>query len=490
MPVSAPESNFYAEWRCREGRANLLRDSGGRVPERLLQIVWYHQRLLRDQLSTLDGRPIRILHPGFWNHEAGPDFRGAVVQIGGEPARSGDVEIDLRPEGWRDHGHDRNPNFENVILHVVWEAETDSIAPAPALALKPFLDSPIEELALWLGSESAQNYPAPIKGQCSAPLGELSEEKLDGLLRQAAFVRLRRKANEFQARAREAGWEQALWEGLFRALGYKNNVWPMQRLAELLPRVAGEKRSAHFWQAWLFGMGGLLPTQPEESDSDEYLRGIWEIWWRERDASSDLIFPRSLWRFNGLRPANFPQRRLALAAHWVADKKFFPRLEKWFTGSISVAPLSDLLALLQVDNDEFWCRHWSFRSAGLPGTQPLIGVARVSDLAVNVILPWLWMRAVVGKNELLQRRAEKFFFEWPAAEDNSVLRLARQRLLAGASPRRFKTAAAQQGLLQIVRDFCNHSNAICAECQFPDLVRSWNLGGVEPKASGSVTPGL
>jgi hypothetical protein len=36
-------------------------------------------------------------------------------------------------------------------------------------------------------------------------------------------------------------------------------------------------------------------------------------------------------------------------------------------------------------------------------------------------------------------------------------------------------AAAQQGLLQIVRDFCDHSNAICADCRFPELVRNMQL---------------
>ena len=53
-----------------------------------------------------------------------------------------------------------------------------------------------------------------------------------GLLDAAARVRFQTKAAQFRARARHAGWEQALWEGLFRALGYKHNVWPMQNLAE------------------------------------------------------------------------------------------------------------------------------------------------------------------------------------------------------------------------------------------------------------------
>jgi hypothetical protein len=493
MPVSPPGTNFYADWRLRCGKTFFLGEAAAPLPEKLLQIIWNHQRLLRDQLRTLDGRPVRVLHPGFWNHEAGPDFRGAVLQIGDDVATSGDIEIDLRSDGWRNHGHDRNPNFENVILHVIWEPDGNSGSSTPTLALKSFLDAPINELNLWLGTESAQQFPVDSVGQCCAPLRGLPEQKLGELLRQAAFVRLQRKANDFEARARQAGWEQSLWEGIFRALGYKQNVWPMQRLAELLANLERGTRSAESsefpvrsalsWQAWLFGMTGLLPTQPEEAENNSYLCSIWDIWWRERNAFSDSVFPKAVWRFNGMRPANFPQRRLALVSHWLADPTFFPKLENWFVSqNPDSSPVNSLLQLLQVEQDEFWSWHWAFRSVRLLQPQPLIGAARISDLAINVILPWFWIRAVVGKNEDLQRRAEQIYFKWPASEDNSVLRLARQRLFGGTiAPRQLRTAAAQQGLLQIVRDFCQHSNAVCTECRFPDLVRGWDLqSGLRP----------
>ena len=97
----------------------------------------------------------------------------------------------------------------------------------------------------------------------------------------------------------------------------------------------------------------------------------------------------------------------------------------------------------------------------------------MADLAMNVILPWLWVRALEGKNPTLQEEMERRYYSWPSAEDNSVLRLARDRLLGGASARMPGGAAAQQGLLQIVRDFCEHSNALCADCRFPELVREF-----------------
>ena len=480
MAVSPGALTFYADWRSKHVRAAFLSETDRPVPERVLQSLWHHQRLLREKLKTLDGKPVRVLHPGFWNHEAGPDFRGAVVQFGQEPAVSGDIEIDLRSEGWRAHGHDRNPNYAHVVLHVVWEPGGTVTAPAPTLALERFLDSPMDELFSWLGSDSAKGWPADLVGKCCAPLCELPEARLAELLRQAAQVRLQRKAEQIQARARHAGWEQTLWEGIFRALGYKQNIWAMQQLGELMadPEFAalGQPESALSWQARLLGLGGLLPTQSDPKENGSYLRSIWDIWWRERDAARTLIHPKTLWHFNGLRPANLPQRRLALVSHWLANKDFIFSLEKWFTTQTAdTSPLDTLLGLLQVQDDRFWSWHWTFRSVRLPHPQPLIGAARVSDLAINVILPWFWMRAVAGKNEELKQRAEQIYFKWPAAEDNSVLRLARHRLLGGLAPRKVKTAAMQQGLLQIVKDFCEHSSAICADCRFPDLVRSWNL---------------
>jgi len=215
--------------------APLLREDLESPPERLLQAVWQHQRLLRDQLKTWDGLPVRVLHPGFLSLEGGPDFRGAVVQIGEAPPQTGDVEVDLRSSGWRAHAHDQNPAFANVILHVLWDCERPTKGTPPAVMLRHALDAPLGELSLWLGGESAQGLPEALRGQCCAPLRELSGEKVQELLRQAAQVRLQSKAAQFQARARQSGWEQALWEGLFRALGYKHNIWPMQRLAELRP---------------------------------------------------------------------------------------------------------------------------------------------------------------------------------------------------------------------------------------------------------------
>ena len=496
--MSSPAENFYAVWRT-NCRALALRDGDSAPPEKLLQAVWQHQRLQRDQLKTTDGRSIRVLHPGFISVEGGPDFRGAVLQFGDEKPVTGDVEVDLQSSGWRAHGHDKNPSFKNVILHAVWEASGKIETVPSVLALNDVLDAPLPELALALENESG--LPEALRGKCSAPLRELSPAQLTELLHAAAKVRFENKANAMLARAKHAGWEQALWENLFRALGYKNNVWPMLRLAETkslwlggdaaLRRPDSAARCPYHFelQARLLGVSGLLPAEltRAQKSSDTFLRHAWDLWWRERDELESCILPREVWRFHGLRPANNPQRRLALAAHWLAVDDFTERLEDWILKNHS-APLTPALSpprgegekllrslheIFQVERDEFWSWHWTFKSARMVKPQPLLGEARVTDLAVNVVLPWLWIRAQEGGNEKIQREVERRFLAWPAAEDNSVLKLARQRLLGTASARVLHGAVAQQGLMQIVRDFCEHSNAICADCRFPDLVRGW-----------------
>jgi hypothetical protein len=501
--VTLGSTSFYAEWRSRHSAVAALGDAADVPPERLLQAIWQHQRLQRDQLRTLDGEPVRVLHPGFASVEGGPDFRGAVLQIGDGPPQSGDVEVDVRSSGWHAHGHDRNPAFQKVLLHVVWEAAGGqaSARPRPAapdklkLELQPppraveicdQLDAPLGELNWWLEREPVKPLPENLRGKCSAPLRELPGEQLTALLHQAARVRFEAKAAQLRARARHAGWEQALWEGLFRALGYKHNVWPMHCLAETRERWSTGSPSPLVLQARLLGMGSLLPTELPRTPSgtDDYLRRIWDGWWRERDEFQPCVLPPTVWRFHGLRPANHPQRRLALAAHWLARGDLLAKLERWCAATIAdEALLASLVAILQQEQDEFWSWHWTFRSARLSKPQPLLGATRVTDLAINVILPWLWTRAAEGRSGKLGAEIERRYFSWPAAQDNSVLRLARQRLLGTSSQRMLRCAAHQQGLIQIVRDYCDHSNAVCDQCRFPELVQHWGAGESELQES-------
>jgi hypothetical protein len=476
--MNSPGGNLYLEVREQFRAGALLQEEAGEMPpEWLVQVIWQHQRIRRDALRTLGGQPVRVLHPGYRNHEAGPDFRGAILQIGQAAPYRGDVEVDLKGAGWRDHGHDRNPNFRQVVLHVIWDGPAGDTPGLPTLALRPWLDAPLADLETHLATENAEAWPADLRGRCAPEIQRMRPGQQQELLRLAGLARLESKAGHFHARARLSGGEQSLWEGLFRALGYKHNPWPMQTLAELRERLQAETSPAphtvlHL-QARLLGVSGLLPAELTRSASDTYVRQIWDIWWREQDQYADYRLPKTAWRLNGLRPANHPERRLALAAHWLQDRNLVTRLQDWLLQPVPTRELpASLLQVLQVARDDFWSWHWTLRSRRQASAQPLLGATRTTDLAMNIILPWFLARARQGGDARLVAEAERRYVQWPDAQENTVLKLAEHRLLGSAPGRHLREACQQQGLIHIVRDFCERSDTLCTGCRFPELVAS------------------
>lgn len=85
--------------------------------EVLLHYVWKHKILPLKELKSTLGNNIEIIDPGLQNRNAGPDFFNAKVKINGT-LWVGNVEIHQNTSDWFKHGHDRNPAFDSVILHV------------------------------------------------------------------------------------------------------------------------------------------------------------------------------------------------------------------------------------------------------------------------------------------------------------------------------------------------------------------------------------
>ena len=92
--------------------------------EKLLQYVWKHKLFpLKEQMST-DGKRLEIIDPGLQNTDAGPDFFNAKIKIDGM-LWVGNVEIHDKSSFWYQHGHHKDANYNNVILHVAEEIDAD-----------------------------------------------------------------------------------------------------------------------------------------------------------------------------------------------------------------------------------------------------------------------------------------------------------------------------------------------------------------------------
>lgn len=91
--------------------------------ESLLQWIWQELQFNCSSLKTTCGKSIGIVHPGSINHGAGPDFLSGELFIDGMDWH-GHIEIHTSSKDWVNHGHHRDRNYNNVILHVVGDNHT------------------------------------------------------------------------------------------------------------------------------------------------------------------------------------------------------------------------------------------------------------------------------------------------------------------------------------------------------------------------------
>lgn len=247
-------------------RYQQLRDRG-RVRERALfpatrepselelQARWFAGDFGR-VFRSVCGKQIEIVQFGTWNREAGPDFTGAAIRIDrGEVAR-GSIEFDLTNRSWETHGHATNPAFETTVLHVfVHASEQAFFTRTPSHRNVPQVRVQLATLP----DSFAANVPLARPGRCQAPLHGLPAERVRGVLTGASQFRLQRKAARLRTLIDNHGRDEALFQEIAAALGYKQNKLPFTLLAQRLP-LATLRASGDDAEALLFGVAGFLST--------------------------------------------------------------------------------------------------------------------------------------------------------------------------------------------------------------------------------------
>ena len=107
------------------------------MKEDFIYYLW-ENRLLSLNLKTTDNEELTILSVGTRNHDSGADYNNARIKIGGT-LWAGQVEIHVRASDWFKHRHQLDDNYNNVILHVVYENDTDMLN-LPTLEIKDKFD--------------------------------------------------------------------------------------------------------------------------------------------------------------------------------------------------------------------------------------------------------------------------------------------------------------------------------------------------------------
>lgn len=465
-----------------------------RVPEKVIRCIWNDQLFCTPFLKTSDDQNLEIVFPGYWNFGKGPDFTSATIKVNGK-VYEGDVELHIYSTDWKAHGHSRNPDFDNVILHVyMWQGRgKEPRAKQQGLPfqfeIKDYLTKGILELNDELDFE---NYPALNSsnvGLCHQPLAQLSEEKLTHLLNAAGEARVFTKMERFHDSIIVEGYEQTFYRGVAEALGYPENKKPFQTLADTLPltelrnlvpaKIKTGERVLHY-QALLFGISGLMNKETEKKAGFRKLRPIWESY-QDRAPQSPLT--KTDWSFRAIRPANYPYRRLAGLAHLIVRHEkmgifadFVGTYQKILTSSGQEAPdkktLDSFNDFFCVAADDYWANHYTPDGKTLPQRQQLVGSARSREIIINIGLPIGLIFARAGKFKGLETGLNTLFQTPKNASDHKLLRFMKHYIFGNREEMLhvLRSEKQNQGLMQVYQDFCTQNQNNCQHCPFPDVI--------------------
>jgi hypothetical protein len=289
-------------------------------------------------------------------------------------------------------------------------------------------------------------------------LREASEDRAREVLLGAAQFRLRRKAAALARLTESHGADEALFQALAATLGYKSNKLPFTLLAQRLPLHLLRKSDA---AALLFGVSGFLPNDLAAFDTPTrtYLRGLWEQWWPRRAEYERLKIAPGLWKMSGQRPMNHPQRRLAALAQLI---RHWPKI-RTLRDQCDPGAIQEFFASL---TDDYWDFHYTVTSKTAARRMALVGESRVTEMLANVFFP-----LAVAQDDTRWIG----FKNLRAPLSNQRVEVAALRLFGESSRQRefLKSAALQQGLLQIYEDFCLRDASDCARCPFPQQLAKW-----------------
>jgi hypothetical protein len=443
-----------------------LHEPAGKLPdvrEEVVQDIWYRQEFAMGSLTSTAGENVVIVEPGRLNTDAGPDFLEAQIELD-DLLWVGAVEIHRTSGGWYEHGHDRDPKYNRVILHVSLQADeqTGSLKRAdgsviPEVILYPYLRTSVRKLLYRFYRRSQEDI------YCRSFWDDVPDAIQRRWIRWLGLERLHAHRQRLGDEYLETpDLTRLLYRHVFRALGYAKNAGPMEMLADrvtfdLAQCYVGELERL---EALFFGMAGFLSQEMTatvfDSNSPTYVDRLREYFSEMSENLKSPPMDPSAWQFFRLRPANFPTLRIAqgvalLRSGRLLDGDAMGRLVEAVTAE---KPVRELRALLQVPLPEFWTNHIRLDRPTKP-RDPRLGNQRANDVAVNVLLPMLLLYAEQRDRPGLSERVEAVLDEFPSGSD----RITRKYAEMGT---RSSSALEAQGMHQLYRTRC--SEARCLQC--------------------------
>jgi hypothetical protein len=423
--------------------------------EQLLHYVWKHKLWPLKPLETTDGRSVEVIDPGLHNRRnAGPDFFNAKVRVG-STLWVGNVEIHDRASDWYQHGHDHDAAYDNVVLHVVGEADTDVMnsrreyLPQMVLQVPDYVSQNYERLL------HTEQYPP-----CYQIIPQLSRLTVHAWMAALQTERLEQKTVAISQRAERCNgsWEDAYFVTLARNYGFGINGEAFEQWAYNVPLSAVGKHRDDLFQieAIFMGQAGLLDlkTVPERYQGDALNEGYFarlsnEYHYLAHKFSLTPIEP-TIWRFLRLRPQNFPHIRISQLANLYYERR------SGLSKLLECENVEALRQLLSTHVTPYWETHYVFGSESAKNAKRL-SAASLDVLIINTAIPMLF---AVGRHRQKEEYCDRAFdfLEQLKAERNHIVKMWAECGLET------KTAGDSQALIQLKREYCDKRD--CLRCRF------------------------
>lgn len=413
------------------------------MTEDFLHFVWKYKALNLSELKTLEGDPVQIIKTGEHNQDAGPDFFNARIKIG-NTIWAGNIELHLKSSDWRKHLHNNNGNYNNLILHLVYEKDEDIAhtgKPVATAELKNLIDKN-------LLNKYNQLLYAKQWIPCANQFNTVPSFVLNNWLERLLIERLERKAKTISSllELNKNNLEETFYIHLARNFGMKVNAVPFELLAKSLPNsFLGKHKSSLFQvEALLFGQSGLL----EKQFKDDYPIQLKKEYLFLQKKFSLQPIEGHLWKFLRLRPVNFPTVRIAQLASLIHNSSGL------FSKIMEAQKVEELRKLLSAETSGYWNTHFVFDKESTAQKKNL-GTVAIDNIIINSIVPFLFVYAEYKGAEEYKDRAVALLEQLKSEQNNIIEKFTELGIKS-------LHASNSQSLLELKNEYCSFKK--CLNC--------------------------
>jgi hypothetical protein len=432
------------------------------MKEDFLHFVWLYKKFQLTSLYTTKGKTITILNAGQYLQKAGPDFFNAQLLIDNQ-RWAGNVEIHLKSSDWYVHHHQNDVNYDNVVLHVVWDHDVDVFR-------KNNESIPVLELKSYVLPETVAHYEHLMKPKswinCENELKSIDDFTLKHWFERLFIERLEKKSTEITNLLAETtnNWEHVFYTFLAKSFGLNTNGNSFLKMMQTLPvsLIRKERHDLQQLEALFFGTIGLLNTDYE----DVYFQELKEKWlFLQHKYQLEEVDHLTI-QFFKHRPDNFPTIRLAQLAQLMHSH------ENLFQSCLEAKTTEQMYQLFKVQVSPYWLSHYIFDKES-PAKKKYISPSFVDLLILNCIIPIKFCYATYqGKESIEELIALASAVQ---SEKNSIVERFQRSGIKSLD------SYHSQALLQLKNEYCNFNR--CLNCEIGQKLI--NFTSSNEKSNGS-----